>query len=271
MFVQAFERHVHGTKIECAWSSLIATDFVSAYGIHKLKTVYTKMSFKEPREFWKYKNMRNMKNITWNNGLVADSNYSTHCFQLWSYEAYGLGLNMKNWTVLWSNCITGQMGECAASRWCGNRKSHQWNLFSSLKICTQRACLNVWCCLHSRKMLAKLFGLFVSHVDGDVDIRLGAGGIGAYLPLVATDMVHNISLFGLPINGLRTCNMLGQAAKLWLISVPLQINGCCRQPTPIKMIGQRPNMDVPEVGGCRESNRFKFKQASENKWPQADN
>ena len=62
--------------------------------------------------------------------------------------------------------------------------------------------------LHSQsKNVSKAFGLFVSHVDGDVDIRLGAGGIGAYLPLVATDMVHNISLFGLPINGLRnaTC------------------------------------------------------------------
>ena len=116
-------------------------------------------------------------------------------------------------------------------------------------------------------MLAKLFGLLVSHVneDGDVDIRLGAGGIGAYMPLVATDMVHEISLFGLPINCLRKCKMLGQAATLWLVSVPLQINGCCRQPTSIKMIGPRPKMDVPEVGGCWESNRFEFKQVSENK------
>ena len=56
-------------------------------------------------------------------------------------------------------------------------------------------------------MLAKLFGLFVSHVDGDVDIRLGAGGISAYMAFVATDTVHKMSLFGLPINGLRnaTC------------------------------------------------------------------
>ena len=160
-----------------------------------------------------------MENITWRNGLVADRNYSTHCFQIWSYEAYGLGLHMKklNSSLIKLHHRSDGGVRCVASRWCGNRKSHQWNLFSSLKICTQRVCLKVWCCIHSRKMLAKLFGLFVSHVDGDVDIRLGAGGIGAYLPLVATDMVHNISLFGLPINGLRKCNMRGQAAKLWLI------------------------------------------------------
>ena len=178
------------------------------------------MSFKEPSESCK---LENMESITWNNGLVADRNYSTHCFQNWSYEAYGLGLHMKKLNSSLIKLHHRSDGGVRCVEMMRKPKITLVDLFFVAKNLHPKS-LPQSLMLHSQSKNVSKAVWFVRvtrgrgcrhSVRGWWDWRLLA------LPLVATDMVHNISLFGLPINGLRKCNMLGQAAKLWLIQWPL--------------------------------------------------